>query len=192
MKAKIIFIIVLFAVSAGASYYFWQGSSSTPDTSPSALNLPDLDRPIHITANLPEDAKKIALEKIKDLSDKLKENPDLFNYWLELGVYRKMINDYEGAKEAWEYAGVIRPKNSISFNNLGDLYGYYLKDQKKAEDNFLRAVENGTDKIFIYRNLYEFYRYVLKDNEKSRQILEKGIRLNPDTSQDLQVLLDNF
>ena len=58
--------------------------------------------------------------------------------WLVLGVYRKMIGDYESAKEVWEYASAIRPQNSVSFNNLGELYAYYLKDNAKAEKIILK------------------------------------------------------
>jgi tetratricopeptide (TPR) repeat protein len=103
-----------------------------------------------------------------------------------------MIGDYEGAKECWEYAAVVNPKSPTPFNNLGDLYAHYLKDNKKAEENFLIAIKNGPDQIYIYRSLYEFYRYVMKDNAKAKQILERGISANPNTSQDLKNLLDNF
>lgn len=156
------------------------------------LEHPNLDRPINIPEDFPEDAKKIATEKIQKLSNELKANNDFFDGWLDLGIYRKMIGDYEGAKECWEYASAIRPLNSISFNNLGDLYGYYLKDYKKAEENFLKALENGPDQVYIYRNTYEFYRYVMKDDAQAKEILKKGIEINPDTSQDLKTLFDNY
>ncbi len=158
------------------------------------IPIPDLDRPVKISADLDfsEDEKKNITEKIAKLSEELKKNPDLLSEWLLLGIHRKTIGDYEGAKECWEYAGVISPYNSTSFNNLGDLYGYYLKDYKKAEENFLKALENSPQYIYIYRNTYEFYKYALKDGAKANAILEKGIEMNPDNSRDLKILLDNF
>ena len=80
-----------------------------------------------------ENAKKIASAKIQDLSSQLKKDSDNLENWLVLGVYRKIIGDYEGAKEVWEYAGAVRPQNSVSFNNLGELYAYYLKNNKKPK-----------------------------------------------------------
>ena len=80
------------------------------------VKTPDLDRKIVISADLPEKAKEIAREKIKKLSEELKNNHNLFDSWLQLGIYRKIIGDYEGASESWEYAGKIRPQNSTSFN----------------------------------------------------------------------------
>ena len=153
--------------------------------------LPDLNREIKITASMDENAKKIATTKIQDLSSQLKKDSDNLGNWLVLGVYRKTIGDYEGAKEVWEYAGAIRPQNSVSFNNLGELYAYYLKDNAKAEKNYTKAIENDPSAIYIYRNFFDFYRYVVKDLTKAKALLEKGITANPTTSTDLKYLLQN-
>lgn len=204
MKNKIILIAVIIILAAGVGYYIYSDlvqppmsditptptASENPTISPIAI--PDLDKPIIIKSDLPQQSKDLATEKIKSISSQLKENPDNFNLWLELGVYRKMIDDFESARDAWEYASAIRPLNSTSFNNLGDLYAYYLHDNKKAEENFLKALENGSNQISIYRNTYDFYRNVMKDNVKAKSILEEGIKNNPDTSQDLKYLLDNM
>jgi len=154
--------------------------------------LPDLNKEIKITADMSEDAKKIATTRIQDLSSQLKKDSDNLENWLVLGVYRKMIGDYEGAKELWEYAGAIRPQNSISFNNLGELYAYYLKDNAKAEENYKKAIENDPSAIYIYRNFFDFYRYFAKDTAKARAILEQGIAANPTTSSDLKNLLEGL
>ena len=154
--------------------------------------LPDLNKEIKITADMNEEAKRIATTKIQDLSSQLKKDSDNLENWLVLGVYRKMIGDYEGAKEVWEYASVIRPQNSISFNNLGELYAYYLKDNAKAEENYKKAIVNDPSAIYIYRNFFDFYRYFAKDTAKARAILEQGIAANPTTSSDLKNLLDSL
>jgi tetratricopeptide (TPR) repeat protein len=156
------------------------------------IAIPNLDRPVENIANLERDVFQVAEKKLNGIISALKSDPSLFFYWLDLGSYRKMTGDYWGAKEAWEYIGAIRPLNSVSFNNLGDLYAYYLKDNKKAEENFLVAIKNGPDQVYIYRNLYDFYLNVLKDSTKAKAILEKGIATNPATSQDLKYLLDNL
>ena len=153
--------------------------------------MPNLDIEIKITAEMSEDAKKIVTAKIQDLSSQLKKDSDNLENWLVLGVYRKMIGDYESAKEVWEYASAIRPQNSVSFNNLGELYAYYLKDNAKAEKNYTKAIENDPSAIYIYRNFFDFYRYVVKDLTKAKALLEKGITANPTTSTDLKYLLQN-
>jgi len=198
MKRILLGLTILF-FAVGVGYYIWHDLNKKNQLEQEEQlqqleqpKLPNLDRPVNITADLPEDAQKIAREKIEKLSKELKQNSTLVENWLVLGIYRKMIGDLEGAKECWEYAGFLAPQSSTPFNNLGDLYANYLKDSKKAEENFLIAIKNGPDQIYIYRSFYEFYRYVLKDNTKAKQILEQGIAANPNTSQDLKILLDNF
>lgn len=154
---------------------------------------PNLNRPVNITGDLSDAAKKMATEKIVEMSSALKKDPSLFDTWLILGIHRKTIGDYEGAREIWEYAAALRPGNYIPFNNLGDLYAFFLKDNKKAEENFLKALENDPAYIYIYRSAYDFYLYVLKDEAKAKALLQKGIAANPGAaSQGLQELLQNY
>ena len=205
MLKKIISPALVLILALGAGFYIYFGSFvtvpgvSAPESSASRpvittinAKIPDLDRPTIIPDGWPADAKEMIKIKIESLVSGLKKNPDSFDNWLDLGIQRKAINDYEGAGECWEYAGAIRPLNYVSYNNLGELYGYYLKDYKKAEENYLTAIKNGPDQIYIYRNVYEFYRNVMKDDIKMKAILGKGITANPNTSQDLKYLLDNF
>lgn len=156
------------------------------------ISVPNLDREIKIVGNMSEDAVRIATNKIKDLSGQLKKDSDNLENWLLLGIYRKMINDYEGARLAWEYAGATRPQSPTPFNNLGELYAYQLKDNIKAEENYLKAVKNDPSAIYIYRNFFDFYRYFAKDMTKARAILEQGIANNPNTSSDLKKLLESL
>lgn len=201
MKAKIIFgIFILLLAAIGIGYYVWRdfvrhrvsNNFTESTTVVDSDKIPDLNRPINMPSSLALDAQKIVREKIEKLSTELKENPNLFDNWLLLGIYRKMIGDYEGAKECWEYASIVNPQSPTPFNNLGDLYANFIKDSKKAEENFLMAIKIDPSAIYIYRSLFEFYHYNLKDDAKAKQILEQGIKANSSTSQDLQNLLDNY
>lgn len=187
LKAKIIFVVFILLLAAGIGYYIYYSDLVSETKFPTT---PDLDQPINMPSTLALDAQKIIREKIEKLSTELKQNPNLFDNWLLLGIYRKMIGDYEVAKEYWEYAGIINPQSPTPFNNLGDLFANFLKDDKKAEENFLKAIAIDPSAIYIYRSLYEFYHYNLKDGAKAKAILEQAIKANPNTSQDLQNLLN--
>ena len=58
------------------------------------IPMPNLDKEIKITAEMNDDAKKIATAKIQDLSSQLKKDSDNLENLLVLGVYRKIIGDY--------------------------------------------------------------------------------------------------
>ncbi|MBU2109622.1 hypothetical protein KKB71_01520, partial [Patescibacteria group bacterium] len=154
--------------------------------------MPDLDKEIVVKADLPANTKSETIIDIQDIIQKLKEDYDNMQLWLQLGLLRKLLGDYDGAIEAWQFVNLIRPNNFVSFGNLGDIYSLYLSDKKKAEENYLKALENGPDQIYLYEKVYEFYRYTIKDNAKVKEILKKGIDLNPNNSQYLQNLLNNF
>jgi len=212
MQKKILLGIIILLLAVGVGYYIYrdlqnvqdrvlhkeENPASTSSLSPSPSleeiekQMPDLDREIVVKADLPANIKSETIMDIQDIIQKLKEDYDNMQLWLQLGLLRKLLGDYDGAIEAWQFVNLIRPNNFVSFGNLGDIYSLYLNDKKKAEENYLKALENGPDQIYLYEKVYEFYRYTIKDNAKAKEILKKGINLNPNNSQYLQNLLNNF
>jgi len=220
-KAVFSAIIVVLAFGAAAGFLIWRDvkNSRSPvletepdsgkvlDTEPGSgqnanpgnnavtaaePQVPDLDRPIKISANLSEEARKKAILDIQEISGMLKGNHDYFDGWLQLGILRKIIGDYNGAIDAWNFAGVIRPKSTIPFANLADLYAFYIRDNKKAEDSFLRAISADPQNGFTYFQTARFYEEILQDMAKAKEILRQGISAGADSSGDLQSLLNSL
>ena len=162
------------------------------DTPKPTIPPPDLTRKVVITAVMSEESKKQALEKIAEIIKSLKTNPDLFENWVELGAYMKLIGDYDGAVIYWKYAAVIRPKSFIPLANLGDLYLFNIKDTAKAEQSYISALMVGPDQSMVYEKLSELYRYFLKDDTKAKVALQDGINKNPSASDRLKYLLNNY
>lgn len=199
MKKKIIFTFLAIAVLASIGFYIKNPTNKglpfvaiqgveIKNNSKTATNIPapNLDRKVNFpTAN--ENTK----EKIVEISEKLKIDRTNTPLWIDLGSLRKAIGDYEGAKLAWEYIAVVAPKNGLAFRNLGDLYGYYLGNPQKAEENFLKAIQNDPNQIEYYFKIVDFYREIANDPAKARAILEKGIAANPSSS-DLKSLLQTL
>ncbi|MDP3726129.1 MAG: hypothetical protein Q8R36_02940 [bacterium] len=141
--------------------------------------IPNLARPAQVPASTPEAQKNEITNKINIITALLRADPNLFNEWLDLGLLRKSIEDYEGAKEAWEYASLLRPKNSLSFSNLGMLYGYYIKNPLLGEKNHLKAIENDSKLPYLYMQVADFYMEVLNQPARAREILQKGLQMIP-------------
>lgn len=123
----------------------------------------------------------------------LKKDPKRIDAWIDLGLQRKTLGDYEGARLAWEYAKALGPNtNIVPWNNLGDLYHFYLKDYMKSEENWKKVIALKSDYIQGYRGLFELYMYSYK--EKASQIpifLKAGIAKNP-TATDLKQMLADY
>ncbi|MBI2039021.1 MAG: hypothetical protein HYT22_01945 [Candidatus Niyogibacteria bacterium] len=145
-----------------------------------------------LTREIPADANADAVSKITAVIKTLTENYDYLQGWLNLGIFRKAANDYNGAIEAWKFATILRPKSSTAFLNLGDLYGWYLKDNAKAEQYLLAGIAAEPNSVYPYYKTYEFYVDIMKDTAKARKVLQDGIASNPDSSQDLKTALSNL
>lgn len=151
--------------------------------------VPDLNR-VSVSASgamVSPEAKSVAVEKIKTLQAKLKENPTYVEAWIDLGIYQKMAGDYEGAVISWKYASKLSPTDYVSVGNLGNLYAYFLKDNAQAEVYYKQAISKGSTQGHLYTQLAEVYRDVFKDLDKARAIVKQGLTKIPNDPNLLQL-----
>lgn len=141
--------------------------------------IPDLPKQAVVKRELPEEIKNKTIAQINDLSETLRKDSSYSEGWIELGLSRKLLADYEGAKDAWEYAAFLSPTFHVPFHNLGFIYWQELKDFKKAEENYLKAVKNKPEDIQAYADLSDLYYFSLNDANKAKEILNQGIKANP-------------
>ena len=132
-------------------------------------------------ASFSDEQRQHIYNEIGNYADALTKNPDFFNGWIQLGLLKKGIGDYIGARDAWEYAGMIRAKNSVSFGNLGELYANYLHKPEQAEQNFKRAITNDPADWAKYISLADLYTNVMTaKSAEAPGVLLGGIKKNPD------------
>lgn len=153
---------------------------------------PSLMRTITPLATLsPQVVKAVETQMAITIAD-LKKEPLNKDGWIALGGERKVLGDYEGARDAWEYAKALSPNDIVAWNNLGDLYHLYLKEYKKSEENWKRTIALKPDYVQGYRGLYELYRYsMIEKTSEIPMVLKQGIAKNPDAI-DLKVLLAEY
>ncbi len=147
---------------------------------------------------VPEEVKLFTEEQKQQLYATLethgravKADPLFFNGWIQLGLLKKTIGDFIGARDAWEYAGVIQPLNSTSFSNLGELYWRYLHDYVKSEKSFRTSIAHKSTDTQNYISLAELYHYsYVEKKEQADDVLLEGIAANPaaDTPQRYEAL----
>lgn len=152
----------------------------TEHTSPSTFIAPDLNRPVVARITLSSSVEEDARKNIALLTAALRKTPDEYTAWVALGMYRKTLGDYEGAKEVWEYVIKRWPTDYIAYNNLGNLFRDELRDYPHAEAMYLKTVVLRPDFIQTYSNLYEMYRYLYKEKEAhASEALLLGLKKNP-------------
>jgi len=115
-----------------------------------------------------------------------------FRSWYRLGMVRKMLNDYQGAAEAWTKAGELAPTNSAPFANLADLYTYFLKDYNKAEQAYLQAL-NIFPTVDNYRLFADFYRISAPNNQnRVEDVILQGLKVFPNNEDLLAYIASYF
>lgn len=114
------------------------------------------------------------------------------NGLIQSGILKQNKGDYKGAEKDWLAAQQMSPNNLVPYNNLGNLYHYYLKDFPRAETNLLKVIELDPGYISGYRNLLDLYRYSYQQNTtKAVDIIQQGLKANPKNI-DLFVLLASY
>lgn len=117
-------------------------------------------RPVPEEVKLFSDEQKTKIYNTIETNGRLvKAHPAYYNGWMLIGILKKTIGDYEGARDAWEYAGMLEPQGSVAFSNLGELYWRYLHDYPKSEANFKVALARRENDPGTYVSLADLYHY---------------------------------
>jgi tetratricopeptide (TPR) repeat protein len=156
-----------------------------------APGMPSLERPVTFPANFPESAKEASTTSLAGLKEKISANPSDMSLWYDLAVKYRMVQDYDGAVEIWEYIASVTPQDSIAIHNLGEHYFHYARDYKRAEGYYRQAIALAPQFSINYTDLFEMYRDVYKqDTSAAEDILKEGIRaISTVEVVDLQLLL---
>ena len=164
-------------------------SAATTTEETVELVIPDFRAPIAFSPEIATDVR-VALKKQADtLSARLATDSLNLEWWIQLGVVRKMGGDFKGAETAWKFVAKLAPTNPIAYNNLGDLYMNFTKEYVKAESAYLAAIKNDPTAAAPYQALDTMYTNFYKQNTSAAvDILKKGIAASPD-SVDMHVLL---
>jgi len=186
MVKNLVLVLILLLLISGLIYYFWPKTPLDPYANIFEFKI--------VKTDLTDFEKDKYQKQFEAAVLALTEQPDQLDGWLTLGRVKKNLGDFKGAELSWFKANEYRPKNSISFGNLADLYTNFTKEYDKAEAAYIQAIQNSLGEehnAALYRNFYSFYFYNLEDNQKAEATLKEGIENNPGSS-ELLVLLADF
>lgn len=148
--------------------------------------------PIVFSIEMPEANKEKIKTAIEELNNQISEDYNHLDLLLELGLKRQSIGDYVGAVKVWEFAGLVFPKNYITFQDLGFVYGFYLKNYTASEKNYLISLENDPTNTQIYLDMVDIYNFS-GQTEKTPTFLKTGLKIAGDANQiALKTLLARY
>ena len=167
--------LIILLAGVGGWYFYQQSQVLTPEKLLVSFENKD--------PNLTSENFQVFNQKFEETKARLQANADSFNDWLYLGVLKKGVGDYEGARDVFIYAGQIRPQSSTSFANLADLYAYFLNDPQQAEVNIKQAIVNEPNDYNFYLSLADIYRYKFPDGAaKYEQTMLEALAKFPDNT----------
>lgn len=121
------------------------------------------------------------------------DSPEQFNLnaLMGIGMIKYTVQDYDGSRDAWLYVSQVRPQNSPSFYNLGNLYADIYKDCSNAEKYFKIVMVNDPNEIAYLRNIFDLYNTKCPNKQLAEEILKKALTIKPDSA-DFLVLSAEF
>lgn len=115
------------------------------------------------------------LQEYRDAKAKLKQDPEDFGAYFEIGFVKAEFNDYPGAIEAYKKSYELNPNSMIALNNLGDVYTK-MKNYSKAEEMYLESIAKFPDYTQPYYALIDLYQnYMPEKKGNIEKILLKGL-----------------
>ena len=143
-----------------------------------------LDHSFVFSVNFNAEVKNAYSKKISDTVSILKADCNAFSAWLDLGIYASSIGDYDSAKISWETASKIQPNYFLPYHNLGNLYGFSLKDLPKAEEYYFKAISKNFESLNSYSDLADLYLYG-GQVQKAITLLTNGLNESVSTNSHL-------
>ncbi|HEY4514242.1 MAG TPA: tetratricopeptide repeat protein [Candidatus Paceibacterota bacterium] len=168
-------------------------ASSTGTNARNISKKPSVERAIPgNTINLDASYRERIISDLNKTIAALKKDESSYQDWIYLGLYWKILGDFEGAKEVWNYATTLAPSEEVAYINLANLYDLSLKNYAQAEIYYKKGLAMNPANTDTYRNLHEMYRYRYKQTtNEAENALKSGIERNPEAL-DLYVMLARF
>lgn len=146
-----------------------------------------------IVAKYPKDFVDRQRATLLSLIDGINQEPNQIERWIDLGLIKKAFDNYAGARDAWEYAKLINPNSALNYYNLGNLYGWYIGDLKKAETNYREAIKLAPRSGDFYLALAGFYQDVYKEkSDLADDVLLDGMKNTPKDSNIIMQLAYHY
>lgn len=132
-----------------------------------------------VVSRIPAEAYETSKKQLAELAAVIAQNPGDTDLWMQVAGIRHFYHDYIGERDIYEYLNQLAPFLSVPFYNLGNLYGFYLKEPQKAIAKYQAALAAEPLNESFYTGLADFYREVLGDLAAAEGILREGLTKLP-------------
>ncbi len=191
MNKKRYFVIVLIALVIGAVFYFYLTKFFLPAREENKIYTAD-DFP-QALEKMDEEILRLTLEDLNSQYQDKKEDKQVYVSWINIGILKKRLGDYQGAEDAWQNAISYNPDQPLAFGNLADLYLFELKEIEKAEEYYKKVLTMSPNYYNYYIGLATLYRYEMTDKANLiENLMNDGARINPGERENYYMYLASY
>jgi tetratricopeptide (TPR) repeat protein len=123
---------------------------------------PSIEREVAYGPSIPAEARSAIDAKVAEIQEALRADIANVGAWFDLAVYYHTANDYDGAREVWEFLTKVVPEDPVAYENLGKLYHFSLKNYPQAEAHLKKALQLNPERTNPYIELAQLYQFSYK------------------------------
>jgi len=184
MKKKYIIILIILIVAGLGWFYFGRNQG------PKKYKISDFPNALK---TMDEYTLEISVAGLNKEYRLLSEGNNIYNHWIEIGILKKRLGDYQGAESAWLEAGEVNPEHTLWLGDLADLYLYTLADYQKAEEYYLKAIEKNPYNVNYHYGLADLYRYNMTEKANLiEDMMVNGAKINPAEAANYSMYLAHY
>lgn len=123
---------------------------------------------------------------VKNLETAIKINPEIYDYYIDYGQYKRNLGKFDDAEKAWTKAIEIQPDYFLAYTYRAGLYD----EQNKIElalDDYKKIVETNPKYYFAYEEM-GILQFHLKKWEEARNSFIKANGYRKDWSYELMIV----
>jgi cytochrome c-type biogenesis protein CcmH/NrfG len=128
------------------------------------------------------------LKQYNEAKAKLKDNPNDFGAYFDIGFVKNEFKDYEGAVKAYKKSTELNPNSIIAYNNMADDY-IKLGKYPEAEAAYMRSLQVAANYTPTFYGLIDLYQNYYKEKKMMiERVLQDGLKVSPDDQNLLSLL----
>lgn len=189
MNKKLLPYILVIVLVGIAGYYIYNKEAKITDNNVEVGKITNPFENISIPEGKDEATRAVMQVKIDNTKAMYDEKPDIWETWIAIGNLKVVLEDYEGAVDAYRQSIVLQDNNILGYRNIAEVYKNNLKDYVSAKEYYRLALElaPGDPEIYIALALVEEYQ--LKDLLSAEETYLNGLRNTNDNFEILNRLL---
>lgn len=180
-KVAYVFLVI---IALGGAYFLFSRNNNQEGGSVGKESSNPFEN-IVIPESFDEATREVIQEKIDNTKIMYDDKPDIWETWINIGNLKVLVEDYQGAIDAYRKSIQLQSNNILGYRNIAEVYKNNLKDYEKAKEYYRLAIEINPKDIELYIALALVEEFKLEDYAAAEETYLNGLK---NTNNDFSLL----